>query len=141
MRFFLSVAVVVGMASLAFAAAAELIVNGGYAQAGENVDVTCDEDGVFVSYQDTGGDFFDQATVSDIECEGMIAVYVEVFSNDPEPNTLLAWGGTDCAEITDGEVTVPLTGGDGLTASEIEAVDGVRVAIVSCAPPEEAPAG
>jgi len=138
MRFFMSVAVVVGMASLAFAAASELIVNGGYAQAGENIDVACDDDGVFVSYQDTGGDFFDQATVSDIDetCEGMLAVYVEVFSNEPESNTLLAWGGTDCAEITDGSVTVPLTGGDGLTASEIEAVDGVRVAIVTCAAPE-----
>jgi hypothetical protein len=134
---------IVAVASLAFAAASELLVMGGYAQGGENIDVACDDDGVFVSYQDTGGDFFDQATVSDIDatCEGDLAVYVEVFSNTPEANTLLAWGGTDCSPITDGSVTVPLTGGEGLTASEIELVDGVRVAIVSCAGPngEEPP--
>lgn len=65
MKFVLGIALALGLAAVVYGAAAALTVNGGAAQSGA-ADVSCDDDGVAVSYTIVGGEVT-TITVSDID--------------------------------------------------------------------------
>ena len=64
MKFLFGIALALGIAAAAYGAAATLIVNGGAAQAGSAV-VSCDTDGVSISYEVNAG-LVDSISVSGI---------------------------------------------------------------------------
>ncbi len=75
-RFIVALLVGGALFAVAFAAAATLIVTGGWAQSGD-VTAVCDADGVNVTYQNTDANpDFDQATVRDVECSGTLDVSI-----------------------------------------------------------------
>jgi hypothetical protein len=120
-KFLLGIFLALGIAAGAYAAAASLIVNGGTVQAGSEIGLVCDPDGVDVSYGVVydGSEFvIDEVTIDDIDaaCLGF------------DITVVLTDGGVDVGSgtgaIAGASITIPIA-----ALPDAEDVDDVHVAI------------
>jgi hypothetical protein len=65
MKFLIAIALALGISAVAYAAAAQLNVNGGVIQYGEDTQLQCDQDGVQVYWSTNGADV-DHVTIAGI---------------------------------------------------------------------------
>jgi hypothetical protein len=114
-------------ATVAFAA--DLTVYLGGLQSGA-VSAECDADGVIVTFQDTDTNGnFDQATLEDVECRGLLDVKVTTYDAS---DAQVGAGATGCGAQGP---TILVTLGDALNAADIAAADETAVQIVQCGTP------
>jgi hypothetical protein len=148
-KLLLGVLVAFGLTGVAYAAAAQLIVNGGALQSGSAANLVCDEDGVSLSYTLDGDGNVTSATVSDIDaaCEGAgLNMVIHAASNQSDSIVAttedgITLVGNDCnpKEITGDEKAAdpvecmldePTSG---------ESIQSIDVSIVSLTPSEPEP--
>jgi outer membrane biosynthesis protein TonB len=138
------------LTGVAYAAAAQLIVNGGTLQSGSAANLICDDDGVSLSYTLDGDNNVTAATVSDIDpaCVGAGLNMVVHTSGDQSAESAIALAedvkdivGNDCdpKEITGDESAADPVECMLDEPTSAESIDSIDVSIVSLTPSEPEP--
>ena len=151
MKLLLAVLFAVGLTGVAYAAAAQLIVNGGALQSGSAENLVCDEDGVSLSYTLDAENNVTAATVSEIDpaCVGAgltMVIHASEEEVDEAPVALEVDGETvlvenDCVAK---EITGDETAADPVEclldpATSAELIEKIDISIVSLTPSEPSP--
>ncbi len=137
MKFLLGIALALGVSAVAYAAAANLVVNSGTLQQGTDMTLACTE-GATVNFQNEYGTTNADVVVTgiDTDCAGAY-LYVEIF--DADENRIYACPADAGSETPPpGGVLIPATGivtcgpvvGDADFLVNVQAADSVKVTII-----------